>query len=206
MCFSATASFTASAALGVTGIATLSKIKNIREAPLASIPLIFAAQQFIEGLLWLTLAGTGTYALPLTYLYQFFALFWWPIFIPLTVYLLENQSWRKKIITLFFLFGIIVGISQYATFLRGPISGQIVNRCISYNTDSTLPLSSLPFIVLYGLATVGACLISSKKIIKIFGIMGGIFALFAWHVYAVNFSSVWCFFAAILSIIIYLHF
>ena len=53
MCFSAGASFTASAVLAATGVTTLREVRSKRELPLALLPTIFSIQQFIEGLLWL---------------------------------------------------------------------------------------------------------------------------------------------------------
>jgi hypothetical protein len=59
MCFSATASFTAGATLSALGIATLTQIRSRRELLLGSFPLLFAIQQFIEGLVWLTIDQTS---------------------------------------------------------------------------------------------------------------------------------------------------
>jgi hypothetical protein len=55
MCFSATASFIAFGVTGAIGLASVSRIRSSNELPLAAIPLVFASQQGIEGLLWLTL-------------------------------------------------------------------------------------------------------------------------------------------------------
>jgi len=49
MCFSATASFAVAGASGLAGAFTISRAKKLREVPLAAIPLVFAAQQAIEG-------------------------------------------------------------------------------------------------------------------------------------------------------------
>lgn len=204
MCFSAAASFTASAVLGVVGIATIARAKNGREVPLAIIPLFFAVQQFIEGLLWVSLRGTQEYALPLTYLFLFFALLWWPIFAPLATYFIEDVPWRKKIIAGFCVLGIVVGVAQYSAFLWHPTTGEVINKCIFYT--AWRPFPQLPIVILYGLATVGASLISSKRIINLFGILSAIFAFIAWRIYAANFSSVWCYFAAVLSLILYFYF
>ena len=54
-CFSATASFVTVGTTTAVGIACLSKVRQWRELPLASLPLIFAVQQAVEGCLWLTL-------------------------------------------------------------------------------------------------------------------------------------------------------
>ncbi len=55
MCFNANASFGASAVIGVIGILALRKVKNPSHYAFAGIPLLFAIQQFVEGVLWLAL-------------------------------------------------------------------------------------------------------------------------------------------------------
>lgn len=59
MCFSATASFTSSAIIGVIGVLTLAKSNQPKEWLFASIPLLFALHQFAEGAVWLALTGDG---------------------------------------------------------------------------------------------------------------------------------------------------
>lgn len=204
MCFSPTISFTASAALGVVGIATLTQVKDKREILLASMPLLFAAQQGIEGLLWLNLLGNGAYVTVLSILFLFFASFWWPIHAPLGSFLLETQPWRKKIIGLLVAGGLVVGVAQLIALFQHPVSAQIINKCIYYyHTEAPYPMLML---VLYGLATVGAGIISSKRIINLFSVLVVIFAYISWRVYTVNFASVWCFFAAVLSFVLYFYF
>jgi hypothetical protein len=53
MCFSATANFVGSAALGTVGVVTLTKAKHRRELLFASLPALFALHQFLEGFVWL---------------------------------------------------------------------------------------------------------------------------------------------------------
>ena len=55
MCFSATTNFVGSAALGPTGVITLTKVKERREQQFAVLPTLFAVHQFIEGFVWLGL-------------------------------------------------------------------------------------------------------------------------------------------------------
>src|SRR3984957_7220123 len=57
MCFSATANFVGSTALGAIGVVTLTKVKHRRELLFASLPILFAVHQFIEGFGWLGLDG-----------------------------------------------------------------------------------------------------------------------------------------------------
>ena len=54
MCFSASASFAASAALVSLGLLAVKKTDNKKDIPFFSIPFGFALQQAIEGLLWLS--------------------------------------------------------------------------------------------------------------------------------------------------------
>ena len=57
MCFSATANFVGSGVLVTAGFATLTRVKHRRELLFASLPVLFAAHQFIEGFIWLGLDG-----------------------------------------------------------------------------------------------------------------------------------------------------
>ena len=57
MCFSATANFVGSGVLGAIGFVTVTKVKHRREVLFASLPVLFAIHQFIEGFVWLGLDG-----------------------------------------------------------------------------------------------------------------------------------------------------
>ena len=57
MCFSAAADFTAAAGVGAVGVATLARVRTPRLAPFAALPLLFAAHQATEGVVWLGFDG-----------------------------------------------------------------------------------------------------------------------------------------------------
>src|SRR4051794_12098656 len=64
MCFSAPASFIVGATLIAAGVATFQRAQSWREMPLGAVPLLFAGQQFVEGVLWLRLeSGTDEAAI-----------------------------------------------------------------------------------------------------------------------------------------------
>lgn len=200
MCFSASASFTAAALLSVAGTAAVVKNYKVKKAlPIAIIPLIFAIQQVIEGMLWLNIQGEWGYTLVFTYLFLFFALFWWPAYAPLSVYLLEDNPRRKHILMGLSGAGVMLGIALYGAFIMDPVPATVVNSCLYY--DYTTPFGTLA-IVVYGLTTIVAGLISSNRNIRFLYFVFWILALIAWRLYLVNFTSVWCFFAAIVSAII----
>ncbi len=200
MCFSPSASFTASALLGVIGVATVAKTKNKKALPLAVIPLIFALQQLIEGGLWLNILGSGRFTLLLTAFFLFFALFWWPAFVPFTVYVIETVPWRRRVLAVLSGVGVATGIYIYATYLLNPTSAVIMNHCIYY--EHTTPYGMVGA-VLYMCVTVGAGVISSRYMIKFLYTLLAVLAFIAWRIYLANFVSVWCFFAAVASGFIY---
>ena len=202
MCFSATASFVAAGTLGVAGGLTIAQVKKKSELPFASIPLLFGIQQAIEGAVWLSF-GSPILNTIATYSYSMFSHVLWPIFVPFSVLMIETDPTRKKILRLFSFIGLAVGLYLLYFILVDPVTSHVVNNSIAYHSPH---LYALLVIALYLVATCGSCLVSSHKIINIFGIVLLIsFAIAAWF-FIETFFSVWCFFAAILSVIVYWYF
>src|SRR5271154_6653456 len=172
MCFSPQASFTAGIALTAIGVATVTKSKKNKgwsELPFAAIPLLFAAQQITEGFVWLSLEyhWPGVQMIS-TFIYVIFAYVWWPLFIPLAIGLLEIVFWRKRIIQGLQCIGIAVGGYLLYYIVSYPIVARVVNSCIAYRIAS--PLDLRPYAeVLYIIAALGPCFISSRTIANIFG-------------------------------------
>lgn len=203
MCFSATASFTASAALAAIGTATVAKAKTKKELPLAAMPLIFALQQFVEGLLWLSIKSPAQeYLMLLTMAFLFFAFFWWPIYAPLVAFIAETSPVRRKLIAGLCAVGALVGTYIYASFLLDPSPAYIIHRCLAYPIQAPAVTT---FTYLYVAVTVGAGLISSQLVIRIFCLLLGVTALLAWMFFTLTFTSVWCFFAAFISGVLYFY-
>ena len=86
MCFSAGASYSAAAMLGLGGIFILSQIKDKKQALFAAIPCIFAIQQLFEGFLWTSIGYNLSPVLQAIGMYGFlfFAIPFWPTWIPLS--------------------------------------------------------------------------------------------------------------------------
>ena len=63
----------------------------------------------------------------------------------------------------------------------------------------------LPVMVLYLAATCVSCFFSSHTFVRLFGILALLSFIAAAVVHARALVSIWCFFAAILSFLIYLH-
>jgi hypothetical protein len=203
MCFSATASFTASIVLTVMGIATVKKTRRKEEIPFASIPLLFGIQQFIEGMLWLSFHfDIHLLNVIMTYSFTLFSHVVWPIFVPFAIGLMETVAWRKKVIRAFHITGTAVGLYLLYFIIRYPITSEIKENVVYIFPHFHIP----PILALYIAATCVSAFFSSHRIVNIFGVIALILFLVAYWFYFVAFFSVWCFFAAILSIVIYLHF
>lgn len=204
MCFSVTASFVAGTALSAVGVVTIKKAKNKKELPFAGIPLLFGVQQFIEGAVWMSFQYSAQIFNHIaTYAYLGFAYVLWPIFVPLSVGLLETDSHRKNILYAFQFIGLAVGSYLLYFLVSQPVASQIINKSIVY----TMPSQYGVFLVgMYLLATCVSPLLSSHKIINIIGVLMVVSFAITYYFYTASYVSVWCFFAAILSIAIYLYF
>jgi hypothetical protein len=205
MCFSANASFGAGVVLSVIGVASIKKVQHPSHILFASIPLIFAVQQISEGFLWLTLPNPeyATIQQILTHIFMFFAQFFWPLWVPIAILLLEKENRRKKIQKVLVGIGIIVSFYAGYCLIAYHIQAKIVGYHMTYKIEYPNHLGKYGGI-LYLLATVAPPFFSHIKRMWIFGttilISYIITAIFYEH-YVV---SVWCFFASIISISIYL--
>ena len=204
MCFSAEASFISSAILTAGGAATLKQVKQRSELPLAVIPLIFAFHQFIEGCLWLT----HDYASPpwlvslLAHAFPLIAYSVWPMLVPYAVYRVEANPRRRKLLMVCRVTGIGVSIFFLFYILQGPVTARFINQSIHYDFYFS------PWVVsqwLYGFSIIVATLLSSHKIITLFGVGLVISYNVAKQRYLATYPSVFCFFAALLSLAIYLQ-
>jgi len=205
MCFSAAASFTAATATGIAGVVTATRVTTFREAPLGSVPLIFAVQQAIEGGLWLVLGHQWPEALGpmLANSFVTIALVVWPLLAPVAILLVEMNSWRRAAIAALLLMGAVVAVYSASDIVQHPYAAQAIGGSLCYVNKSPFPLS---LFAAYALATCGPALISSRPVLRGFGVIvvtGGIVSLFF---YFVAFLSVWCFFAAAASVVIGAHF
>lgn len=204
MCFSAGASFAGGAVLSAIGVATMRKVQHPSQRLFASIPMLFAFQQFSEGMVWLTLKSGG-HELIQSAAGTFFlimALVIWPSMMPMAVMRLEENKKRKKIIAGFLSAGIIV--SLYYTFCLAAfnVNPVITGFHVQYVNDFPKTLGFVAF-GLYILATIVPLFISTVRRMPVFGILVFVSCLITGVFYKEFLTSVWCFFAALISVIIY---
>ena len=205
MCFSATASFGVSAALLAGGIVSAKHVKTSSQIPFAMIPFVFSVQQFCEGFIWLSFKNTAleSAGVGFTYAFLVFAQVVWPTLVPYAIYKMEGRNGRKKNLRLLLITGIALSIYLAFSLLYYPAKSSISNFHIRYDLsrpDQYMYITA----VLYVIATIVPPFISSIKRMSAIGL----FNLSSFIVTVLFFSeyliSIWCFFAAAISIGVFL--
>lgn len=211
MCFSSSASFVVAAALVPVGVASVRYCRQERRSdllPLALSPLFFSVQQALEGVVWLGLAPGGPAALahPAALAYLFFAYAFWLAWFPWSALRLNRQALpgpRHRLLQTALVLGLLVGAGLWLPLLLDGtrLEPVVVNGSLSYSTTLladrwiSLGLGS----TIYGVVIMVPLLLSSSRRLR--GFAASVLAAFLMShlLYAYAFTSVWCFFSALLS-------
>ncbi len=204
MCFSAEASFAGGVIISAIGVATIKKVHNPSQLIFASIPLFFGIQQFAEGFVWLTLPNPEYINIQriATYVFLIMADFLWPMMIPLAVLFMEENKKRKKILWAFFIGGFTLSMYYAFCLLSFNIYPQISGYHILYKTDFPKSLSLIAFAI-YLIVTITPLFVSSIKRTHLLGALMFLSCLVTAIFFRQYLTSVWCFFAALISGVIY---
>jgi len=202
MCFSTQASFGAGALLAVAGVLAIKKATKPAHKLFAAIPLLFALQQFAEGFLWIALTSV-TYAhwkVSAMYIFLFFAQVIWPLWVPLAIWQLEKNAARKKTLFVLFCIGVFTsGVLAYF-LLAYPINTQINGAHIFYELG--YPGISMKLAVLYFIPTVISSFLSTYRGVQLMGLAILTSFIVSKLFFKEELISVWCYFAAIISVVI----
>ena len=201
MCFGPVASFTSGAILTAAGTASIKAARSKKELLFAAFPLMFAAQQIIEGFIWLGVNDGPLlrWRRPLAGLFLFFAYVLWPVVSPLGIYLLEPQRKNRRVLTVFILTGAATACYLLWFGFHHHHHVTVMHHSIQYHIKKFSTLIGF----LYMGSTYAPYLFSSHKGVRILGALNIVFAGISRYMYWVTFDSVWCFFAALLSAGIY---
>ena len=204
MCFSAGASFAGGVIISGIGVITVREIHKPSQLVFACIPLFFGVQQIVEGSLWLTLPDIDLINIQkiATFIFLVMAQVLWPTLIPVSVLLMEKDKKRKKMLQI--LLGMGITLSLYYTFclLTYSVSPQIVGYHIQYNTEFPESLSIVAFI-LYLIVTITPLFISSIKRTHLLAVLMFLSCFVTAIFFTQYLTSVWCFFAALISGVIF---
>jgi hypothetical protein len=205
MCFSATANFVGSGVLGAVGVVTLTKVKHRRELLFAALPTLFAVHQFIEGFVWLGLDGilSPAVAHDMGAAFMLYAQGLLPFLLPLSVLLFEpNPKSRSRMLPFLVLGGATTLYILWA-LTAFPLQLYVRGSSIVYINQAT---NNTAVALLYVIATCGSLFLSKIKMMVIFGAANLAILLVVMEVKRYAFTSLWCAYAAVASVIILAYF
>jgi hypothetical protein len=205
VCFSATANFVGSGVLGSVGVVTLTKVKHRRELLFASLPILFAVHQFIEGFVWLGLDGTLSPAVAhdMGAAFMLYAQGLLPYLLPLSVLLFEPDRKSRRRMLPFLVLGGATTLYILWALTAFPLQLYVKGNSIVYINQAT---NNEAVAVLYVIATCGSLFFSKVRAMVIFGAanLAILLAVMEYKRYA--FTSLWCAYAAVASVIILAYF
>ena len=205
MCFSATANFVGSGVLGAIGVATLTRIRHRREVLFAALPTLFAIHQFVEGVVWLGMDGilSPAVAHDMGAAFMLYAQGLLPFLMPLSVLLFEPGVKNRRRMLPFLAIGggttlyILWALTAYAFEVH------VKGNSLVYTNPAT---NNTPLAVVYVLATCGSLFFSRIRMMVIFGAANLAILLMVMAVKRFAFTSLWCAYAALASVIILVYF
>ena len=205
MCFSAAANFVGSGVLGTVGVLTLTKVKHRRELLFASLPVLFALHQFIEGFVWLGLDGvlSSAVAHDMGAAFMLYAQGLLPFLLPLSVLLFEPDAGSRRRMLPFLVLGGATTLYILWALTAFPLQLYVRGNSIVYINQAT---NNIAVAVLYVIATCGSLFFSKIRMMVVFGMANLAIVLVVMGIKRYAFTSVWCAYAAVASVIILAYF
>jgi hypothetical protein len=205
MCFSATANFVGSGVLGTLGVVTLTKVKHRRELLFAALPMLFAVHQFIEGFVWLGLDGilSPAVAHDMGAAFMLYAQGLLPFLLPLSVMLFEPDRKSRKHMLPFLVLGGATTLYILWALTAYPTQVYVKGNSIVYINQAT---NNTAVALLYVIATCGSLFLSKVRTMVIFGAANLAILLVVMELKRYAFTSLWCAYAAVASVIILAYF
>ena len=205
MCFSATANFVGSGVLGTLGVATLTRVKHRRELLFAAVPTLFAVHQFTEGFVWLGLDGvlSASVTRGAGDAFMLYAQGLLPFLMPLGVQMFEPNARERRRMLPFTIIGAGTALYVLWALIVYPVQIYIRSNSIVYinaGTNNDLVAG------LYLISTCGSLFFSKIRDMVLFGAANLIILLIVMAVKRYAFTSVWCAYAAVASVIILAYF
>lgn len=203
MCFSAGASFAGGAIITTIGVLTVRRNTEPSRRLFAAIPLVFGVQQVSEGFVWVALRSGGHEIMlaVATYVFLFAAVFLWPTMIPLSVMQMEPSRRRRKAMIALLVIGVATSLYYGSGLFFCDVRPEISSHHIRYANDFPRQLANVGFGA-YLLATLVPHFISSVRRMWMFGTLIAASCLVTGIFYREYLTSVWCFFAAFISLVI----
>jgi hypothetical protein len=183
---------------------SLREVRQLREVPFASLPLLFALHQLTEAVVWAAYddgsvpASLGHAA---ALVYVGFAMVVLPTLFPISVLLLEPQGSRLRVAPFAILGGALSAVFAVEV-LTDPVAVVVHPHALAYATGlSHGGLLSVAYVV----AVIGPALLSGYGSVVVFGLVNLAGLLVVAVVYLDAFASLWCVYAALTSALVTVH-
>jgi hypothetical protein len=201
VCFSPEADFTAGTAVAVVGVQTLRQVRAPHELIIGALPLLFGIHQFVEGFVWLGLRGEVSSGLGSTAreAYIVFAHAVLPAIVPLGFALLEPNRRRARWVWPLAFTGVLLASYLLWQVTAYPVGAQEQAHCIDYTTHTP---NDYLIAALYVVVTCGPALLSSRRYLRWFGLLSLLGLLATAVVRADELTSLWCLYAAFVSVLV----
>jgi hypothetical protein len=205
MCFSPTGDLVGGSVVVAIGIDACLHVKGRPEyLAVAALPIVLGLHQIDETFVWWWLQGhvsqlTGHIAM---WIYLLFALVALPTLVPLMFYFVEPRGPRRWRMVPFLMLGVAVSLVLLEAMLVGNPSVKLGTYHLAYSIGLQ---HGVAIIGLYIAATCGPLLWSGFRTVFWFGVANVAAVITLALLCASGFTSLWCFYAALVSGAIALH-
>lgn len=205
MCFSPTGDLVGGAAVVGIGVDAWRHLQGrFQYVAIAALPVALGLHQIDETFVWWWLQGhvsrdVGEVAM---WIYLVFALVVVPTVVPLMVYFFTPRSPRRRRIVPFGALGVVVSIILLEAMLVGHPRARLGSYHIAYSIGLQ---HGIVIIGLYIVATCGPLLVAGSRPMMWFGVANVAAVIALALLCAGGFTSLWCFYAALVSGAIALH-
>jgi hypothetical protein len=205
VCFAPEADAVVGGIIVVVGVDALRHVGPRRQLALASLPLLFGLHQLTEAFVWWGLQDHVAHVVERIAIWAYlgFAFVMLPVLLPAAVALIERSTVRRRAVLAFTGLGVVVAIALGTALVRGPVNAVIDGRHIVYHLGALDAGSQ--WTALYVVATCGAMLACSDRDIAVLGLANLIVVPVLMWLTISGFVSLWCFWAAMASVVIAWH-
>jgi hypothetical protein len=204
VCFSAEADLIAGVVVTAAGVDALRHVRHRREVALAALPLVFGVHQLVGVPVWLGVDGRGSPGLGQSaawwYLLIAFGLVPW--FVPWAVRRQETDLERRRLMGRLVVLGSVVAVALTIPLMVGPVEVTDGGHYLAY----AVPLVGGGLLtVLYVVATCGTLLLSSDRVLVVWGLVNLVVVSVLAVLLTSGVISLWCVWAAVTSVGIAVH-
>ena len=171
----------------------------------AALPTLFAIHQFMEGFVWLGLDGilSPVVTHDMGAAFMLYAQGLLPFLLPLSVLLFESDVSSRRRMAPFVLVGAGTALYMLWALITYPTQIYVEGNSIVYINQGTY---NTALAALYVLATCGSLFFSKVRAMVVFGAANMAILLVVMAVKRYAFTSLWCAYAAVASVIILAYF